>query len=100
MRWAFNHDWTHYFVDSPDDPNCTWLAHMDLQAAAGADLFVVIPKAPLTVGCHVEIGARLITGREVHILREGGTGWHLFHSHPGVVEHKSFGDFALAIFGA
>lgn len=100
LRWVFGHDWTTTTVDHPDDPRAPLLAQQDLRSAIAADLFILLPVAPLTVGCHTELGARIGVGKEAHLVRDGLTEWHLFHSLPGVIEHKSIEDFVFFALGS
>ena len=100
LRWVYGHNWTQISVNRRDDPRAPMLAQQDLQGAISADLFVLLPVTPLTAGCHVELGARVAAGKEAHLIRDGATEWHLFHSLPGVIEHDSVDDFVLFVFGA
>ena len=98
LRWAYNHDWTKFEVAAPNDPQTKLTMLFDLQAAVGADLFVLLLASPLTVGCHVELGARIGVNKEAHIVLQGIDAWHPFHDHPGIVKHKTFEDLLRFIF--
>jgi len=100
LRWAFDHDWTVERVANLPDSGKALKAQMDLQAAVDADLFVILLASPLTPGCHGELGARASHNREVHLIRQGVTDWHLFHAHPCVIEHETIESFMRYTFGS
>lgn len=97
MRWVYNHDWTLEESAPQGDPKTALLMLRDLQSAVGADIFVLLLKSPLTIGAHVELGARLGVNKEAHLVVQGTTDWHPFHDHPGVVRHDDLDAFINAI---
>lgn len=102
MRWANEHDWTKVEVGgtSREDPMAPLKSYMDISGAVSCDLFVILLKDPLTVGCHAELGARVGAGKEAHLVRQGADSWHLFHDHPNIVHHDTVEDFIRYTFGA
>jgi hypothetical protein len=59
-------------------------AQTDLDAAAAADLFVLVCRDDMAdaLGCYVEMGAALSTGAEVAVIAPPR--WSIFFDHPDV----------------
>lgn len=101
MRWALDHNWpVDGKVGDIDSPATSLIAYLDIQAAVAADLFVILLRDPLTVGCHAEFGARISHGKEAHLVRQGTERVHPFHKHPCVVEHEDVIALITHLFGA
>ena len=100
MRWVYGHDWTKSTGTDQGDADASSKAQRDLQSAVAADVFILLLKSPLTVGCHSEMGARVTANKEAHLIRQGVEDWHLFHSHPGVIEHRDIDSFMRTVFSA
>ena len=83
-------DWT-TVLDSPEQE---WpqLALVDERATCASDLFVVVLADLPSHGAMFELGARIGFGREAHLV---GRQWHLFHRHPRITWHASWGEFLL-----
>ena len=93
LRWVYGHNWTLEEHAPPGDPKTALLMLRDLQSAVGADIFVLLLKSPLTIGAHVELGARLGVNKEAHLVLQGTIAWHPFHDHPGIVKHHDLDSF-------
>jgi hypothetical protein len=64
----------------------------DIMAALSADIFVLLRTNVTSHGAHAELGARLGSNQEAHVILQDA-GDHLFYYHPLVVRYPSTEDF-------
>ena len=94
FNWACAHDWTRYDgKDAPfDSPNGSLLAAADIMAATSCDLFILLRTNVTSHGAHAELGARIASNKEAHIILQD-TEDHLFYYHPLVIRYPTIEDF-------
>ena len=103
LRWWGAHDWTianggkDYDLPPPDVAGQQ--VALDLMAAAGADLFVLLLSRYPTCGAWAELGARLMAVDEscspaaAHVIVPADADDHLFLYHPDVTRWNTTAAF-------
>lgn len=61
--WCLDHDWTECFDEPVANPSI--LAHLDLECAVRADIFIFLDSEYFSRGGMMEYGARLAAGKPV-----------------------------------
>ena len=100
LRWHGGWDWTqfgeeHLGQKGTDNYTLAMAGGVcgDLAAATGADLFVLARyPGQAQLGGHMELGARMGTTREAHVILNGEAD-HMFYSHPSVTVHEAWDSF-------
>jgi hypothetical protein len=94
LNWACAHDWTRYTdKDAPlGSPQGGLLVVADIMSAVAADLFVMLRTNTTSHGAHAELGARLASNKEAHLILQDAED-HLFYYHPLVVRYRAIEDF-------
>lgn len=88
--WACGHDWTDYAERGIPlgTHQSRLIAAADISAAIAADLFVILRTDVVSHGAHAELGARIASGREAHIILQDAAD-HVFYYHPLVLRHAT-----------
>ena len=96
--WCLGQDWTigDESALQADHTLAGMTAAMDIAAAVGCDLFVLLVVDRTSHGAHAEFGARLASNREVNVVVQGAP-VHIFYYHPLVRLHDTLEDFMYFI---
>ena len=92
LEW--DHDWT---VGAYGDPRSAIAydpvaADREIKASIECDVFILFATISWSCGAHIEFGARLASGKQVHIIlleRDA----HFFYHHSLVTIHNSINEF-------